>query len=106
MSSVDLKWVLLIELVNSGKRKHIVQDLVNAELVEALVFVFQLKTGGPKVLCAPLCFVYCKILCAPLCFVTAKVVCAPLCSITAKELCAPLCFVTAKGNSDFTTLIF
>jgi hypothetical protein len=73
----------LIELVKSGRREHyVVQDLVNTGLVEALVFVFQLKTGGPKVLCAPVCFV------------------------TAKVLCAPLCFVTAKANSDFTTLIF
>jgi hypothetical protein len=61
MSSVDRKWVLLIELVNSGKRKHyVVQDLVHTELVEALEFVFQLKTGGPNVLCAPLCFVNTK----------------------------------------------
>jgi hypothetical protein len=52
----------LIELVNSGKRKHcVVQDLVHTELVEALEFVFQLKTGGPKVLCAPLRFVTTKV---------------------------------------------
>jgi hypothetical protein len=36
------------------------QDLVHTELVEALKFVFQLKTGGPKLLCAPLCFVTTK----------------------------------------------
>lgn len=61
MSSIDRKLVLLRELVNSGKRKHyVVQDLVNTEHVEALVFVFQLKTGGPKLLCAPVCFVTAK----------------------------------------------
>jgi hypothetical protein len=37
------------------------KELVNAELVGALVFGFiQLKTGGPKLLCAPLCFVTAK----------------------------------------------
>jgi hypothetical protein len=61
MSSVAQKWVLLIELVNSGEKKHyVLQDLVNTELVEALVFVFQLKTGGQKLLCAQLCFVTTK----------------------------------------------
>ena len=61
MSSVDRKLVLLRELVISGKRKYyVLQDLVNTELVEALVFVFQLKTGGPKLLCAPVCFAIAK----------------------------------------------
>ena len=61
MSSVDRKLVLLRELVISGKRKYyVLQDLVNTELVEALVFVFQLKTGGPKLLYAPVCFAIAK----------------------------------------------
>jgi hypothetical protein len=61
MSSVERKLVLLRELVISGKRKYyVLQDLVNTELVEALVFVFQLKTGGPKLLCAPVCFAIAK----------------------------------------------
>jgi hypothetical protein len=36
------------------------QGLVNTELVEALLFVSQLKTGIPKLLCAPSCFVTTK----------------------------------------------
>jgi hypothetical protein len=48
-------------LIDSGKRKYyVVQDQVCTELVEALEFVFQLKTGGPKLLYAPLCFVATK----------------------------------------------
>jgi hypothetical protein len=46
---------------NSGKRKHhIMQDLVNTELVGALLFVFQLKTCGQKFFYAPLCCVTAK----------------------------------------------
>ena len=61
MSSVDRKLVILLKLVSCGEGKHVVQDLVNPELAEALEFVFQLKTGGPKLICAPLCFVTAKV---------------------------------------------
>jgi hypothetical protein len=47
--------------VNSGKiRCHVLQDMMNTELAGALVFVFQLKSGGLKLLHAPLCCITAK----------------------------------------------